>query len=141
MASRSRSCNNLLRMDNMPQRAYHYLMQIHISPRDIKLTAAIHAYVASKVSHLEHFTDDIIGAHVAIHHDDTRAKHAFVIKVHLALPGPDLHGEDHGHDLYKAIDLVVDRLAEQLRHRKSKLTKGRREASRKAKTRAQLLAA
>lgn len=112
-------------------------MQIHISPRDVKLTAAIHAYVASKVSHLEHFADDIIGAHVAIHHDVTRAgKHAFVIKVHLALPGPDLHGEDRGHDLYQAIDLVVERLAEQLRHRKSKLTKGRREASRKAKVKA-----
>ncbi len=116
-------------------------MQIHISPRDIKLTAAIHAYVANEVSHLEHYSDEIIGAHIAIHHDTTRAgKHAFVIKVHLALPGPDLHGEDRGHDLYQAIDLVVERLAEQLRHRKNKLTKGRREASRKEKVRTQKLA-
>lgn len=109
-------------------------MQIHISPRDVKLTGAIHAYVANKISHLEHYADDIIGAHVAIHRDDTRAgKHAFVIKVHLALPGPDIHGEDRGHDLYAAIDLVVERLAEQLRHRKNKVTRGLRRTARKIK--------
>ena len=79
------------------------------------------------------------GAHVALWHDDKRAfKHAFVVKVHLALPGPDIHAEDHGHDLYQAIDVVTDRLAEQLRHRKSKLVKGTREKSRKAKLRRQV---
>src|ERR1700744_1300768 len=112
-------------------------MQIHISPRHIKLTAAIHSYVAEKVGHLEHFDADIIGAHVAIWQDETRTKHAFVIKVHLALPGPDIHAEDHGHDLYQAIDVVSARLAEQLRHRKSRLVKGSREKSRKAKLRRQ----
>ena len=87
-------------------------MQIHISPRDIKLTGAIHSYVAEKIESLEHFGLGIIGAHVALWHDDQRAvKHAFVVKVHLALPGPDLHAEDHGHELYQAIDVVTDRLA------------------------------
>ena len=114
-------------------------MQIHISPRDIKLTPAIHAYVAQRIESLEHFGLNLIGAHIALWHDDTRAsKHAFVVKVHLALRGPDLHAEDHGHDLYKAIDVVTDRLEEQLRHRKSKLVKGSREKSRKAKVRRQV---
>ena len=109
-------------------------MQIHISPRHVKLSPAIHSYVAQKIDSLEHFGLDLIGAHVAVWHDDTRAqKHAFVVKVHLALRGPDLHAEDHGHTLYTAIDLVVERLAEQLRHKKSKLVKGGREKSRKAK--------
>jgi putative sigma-54 modulation protein len=109
-------------------------MQIHISPRHIKLTGAIHAYVAEKVGHLEHLEGHIIGAHIAICHDEARgAKHAFVVKIHLALPGPDLHAEDHGHDLYAAIDFVTTRLAEQLRHRKSKFVKGRRTNARKAK--------
>ncbi|MCE0483577.1 MAG: ribosome-associated translation inhibitor RaiA [Methylacidiphilales bacterium] len=115
-------------------------MQIHISPRDIKLTAAIHAYVAQKIGNLEHFGLGLIGAHVALWHDDKRAfKHAFVVKVHLAMPGPDIHAEDHGHDLYQAIDLVADRLAEQMRHRKSRMVKGSREKSRKEKVRRQLL--
>ena len=113
-------------------------MQIHISPRDVKLTAAIHAYVAQKIGNLEHFGLGLIGAHVALWHDDLRAnKHAFVVKVHLALPGPDLHAEDRGHQLYEAIDLVTDKLAEQLRHRKSRLVRGAREKSRKAKIKRQ----
>jgi putative sigma-54 modulation protein len=117
-------------------------MQIHISPRHLKLTAAIHSYVADKIGHLEHFEDHIMGAHVVLWHDETRGpKNAFVIKVHLGLPGPDIHAEDHGHDLYQAIDIVVDKLAEQLRHRKSRLTKGRRELARKAKAKRQALAA
>ena len=114
-------------------------MQIHISPRHVKLSPAIHSYVAQKIDSLEHFGLDLIGAHVAVWHDDTRAiKHAFVVKVHLALPGPDIFAEDHGHDLYQAIDVVTDRLAEQLRHRKSKLVKGSREKSRKEKVRRQI---
>jgi len=113
-------------------------MQIHISPRDIKLTPAIHSYVAQRIDSLEHFGLNLIGAHIALWHDTTRAKkHAFVVKVHLALRGPDVHAEDHGHDLYQAIDVITERLAEQLRHRKSKLVKGSRERSRKAKVRRQ----
>ena len=114
-------------------------MQIHISPRDVKLTPAIHSYVAQKIEGLEHFGLNLIGAHIALWHDDKRAiKHAFVVKVHLALRGPDLHAEDHGHELYQAIDVVTERLAEQLRHRKSKLVRGNREKSRKEKQRRQV---
>ncbi len=117
-------------------------MQIHISPRHVKLSPAIHSYVAQKIDSLEHFGIDLIGAHIALWHDDTKAeKHAFVVKVHLAMRGPDLHAEDHGHTLYRAIDEVTTRLAEQLRHRKSKLVRGRREASRKAKSQRQVAVA
>jgi putative sigma-54 modulation protein len=116
-------------------------MQIHISPRDIKLTAAIHAFVADRINSLQTLESDLIGAHVAIWHDEKRApKHAFVIKVHLALPGPDIHAEDHGHELYPAIDIVTARLAEQLRHRKSKRVRGTREKSRKEKEKRQTMA-
>jgi len=110
-------------------------MQIHISPRHVKLTAGIHQHVAEKIGHLEHLESNIIGAHVAIDEDKSKktSKHAFIVKVHVALPGPDIHAEDKGHDLYQAIDLVAARLAEQLRHRKSKITRGKRKVAAKAK--------
>ena len=115
-------------------------MQIHISPRDVKLTGALHAYVAEKIGHLEHFMDHIIGAHIAIVHDQSKTnKHAFAVKVHLAVPGPDLHAEDHGHDLYQAIDLVTLKLEAQLRKRKGALTKKRVGASRQQKIKRQEL--
>ncbi len=116
-------------------------MQIHISPRHVRLTAALHAYVAEKIGHLEHYTDKIIGAHIAIWQDDSKTRHTFVIKVHLAMPGPDIYGEDRGHDLYQAIDLVTDRLSTQLRGRKDKVTRGRRRVARKAKQKRQTAAA
>jgi putative sigma-54 modulation protein len=116
-------------------------MQIHISPRNVKLTAALHAYVAEKVGRLEKYADGIIGAHVAIVHDQSRAnKHAFVVKIHLAVPGPDLHGEDKGHDLYHAIDLASDKLLAQVTRGKAKQVKTARSGARVAKAKRQAIA-
>lgn len=95
-------------------------MQIHLSPRHLVLTAAIHSYVADKIEHLESITEQILAAHVVLLHDETKAKR-YVVKVHLAVPGPDIHAEDAQPDLYAAIDKVVAKLAQQLRKRKTKL--------------------
>lgn len=95
-------------------------MQIHLSPRHLVLTAAIHSYVADKVEHLEGITENILAAHVVLLHDETKTKR-YVVKVHLAVPGPDIHAEDAEPDLYAAIDKVVAKLAQQLRKRKTKL--------------------
>ena len=112
-------------------------MQIHISPRNIRLTGSIHSYVADKIGNLEHFSPELIGAHVAIWHNDSHGlRHEFIIKAHLALPGPDLHAEDRNLDLYLAIDAVANKLEEQLRHRKSRLISKRRTEGRKIKVRA-----
>jgi putative sigma-54 modulation protein len=96
-------------------------MQIHISPRHVQLTAAIHAHVADKVAHLEELSDSILAAHVVLLFDEHKSKKKdYQVKIHLALPGPDLHAEDAEDDLYSAIDLAVHKLAQQLRKRKTK---------------------
>jgi len=99
-------------------------MQIHLSPRHLTLTAAIHAHVAEKLEHLETLTDKILAAHVVLLHDETKTK-KHTVKVHLAIPGPDLHAEDTEDDLYMAIDKVTDKLAQQLRKHKTKTTKAK----------------
>lgn len=83
------------------------------------LTAAIHSYVCQKVEHLESMAPALIAAHVVILHDETKKKR-HVVKVHLALPGPDIYAEDAEDDLYAAIDLTVAKLAQQLRKNKTK---------------------
>lgn len=95
-------------------------MQIHLSPRHLTLTAAIHSYVAEKMSHLEQLTDRILAAHVVLLHDETKTK-KHIVKVHLAVPGPDIHAEDAEDDLYAAIDKVTNKLQQQLRKRKTKI--------------------
>ena len=98
-----------------------HIMQIHLSPRHIQLTAAIHAHVADKVAHLEEYTESILAAHVVLLFDEHRSKKKdYQVKIHLAMPGPDLHAEDAEDDLYAAIDLTVHKLAQQLRKRKTK---------------------
>ncbi|WP_246186543.1 ribosome hibernation-promoting factor, HPF/YfiA family [Methylacidimicrobium tartarophylax] len=112
------------------------MMQIQWNPQGIKLTAPLHSYIEKKLQKLERYEDRIVGAHVTVQHDPPKAsanKQAFIVKVHLSLPGPDLHAEDHGHDLYQAIDLISDRLEGQLRRRKTELTEKRRHESREAK--------
>ena len=106
-------------------------MQIHLSPRHLVLTAAIHSYVAEKVEHLESITEQIIAAHVVLLHDETKTSQ-YVVKVHLAVPGPDIHAEDTDADLYAAIDKVAAKLAQQLRKRKTKLVSTRKHKSRLA---------
>lgn len=96
-------------------------MQIHISSRHLKLTGAIQAYVAQKVSNLEHLTEDIIGAHVVLMHDENKTPaRAFSIKIHLGVPGPDIFIEEYNADMYAGIDLATEKLARMLRKRKTR---------------------
>jgi putative sigma-54 modulation protein len=110
-------------------------MQIHLSPRHLTLTGAIHSYVANKLSHFDHQTDRIIGAHVVLMHDESKTKSSYVVKVHLAMPGKDIHAEDRENDLYAAIDLVMNKLGQQLRKRKTKLVTGKKHKLQAAKER------
>lgn len=96
-------------------------MQIHLSPRHLSLTASIHRHVADKLEHLETIADDVIAAHVVLVHDESKNTKKFQVKVHLAVPGPDIHATDAGPDLHVAIDKTADKLARQLRKRKTKL--------------------
>ena len=112
-------------------------MQIHLSPRNIALTAAIHSFIADKMSHLEEHGVQIIAAHIVLLHDQNKKK-PFSVKVHLAVPGPDIFSEDAESDLYAAIDTVVHKLAMQLSKRKTKhkdhkkhLTRLEREAAKR----------
>lgn len=102
-------------------------MQLHISPRNVRLTAAIHQYAAEKILHLEEFAD-IIAAHVVLVHEAGRNREKlFRVKAHLALPGPDIHADDSDRDLYAALDKVAAKLARQLRKRHTVLIDKRRQ--------------
>ena len=98
-------------------------MQLHLSPRHVRLTAAMHRHVAEKIERLEDLTHEIVAAHVVLIHDETASPaDAFTVKVHLAIPGPDIHAGECAAELYAALDLVMDKLARQLRKRKTRLT-------------------
>src|ERR687889_2868017 len=101
-------------------------MQIHVSPRHLQLTAAIHQAVAAQIGSLEHYGEDILGAHVVLVASTAEAPARFRVKVHLALPGPDIFAEDSESDLYAALEQVVAKVARQLRKRKTAMKDQRR---------------
>jgi putative sigma-54 modulation protein len=108
-------------------------MQLHLSPRHVRLTAAIHRHVADKIEHLEAHTPEIVAAHVVLIHDETaKPADAFSVKVHLAVPGPDIHAEASAQDLYGALDVVIGKLTHLLSKRKTKRTDRRRSKAQKA---------
>ena len=108
-------------------------MQIHLSPRNVRLTASIHAHAAAKIEHLEELCSDIVAAHIVLVHDDAAKPAArYGVKVHLAIAGPDIHAEEHAADLYIALDKVTDKLARQLRKRKTRLGDKKRSTAQRA---------
>ncbi|MEY5027546.1 MAG: ribosome-associated translation inhibitor RaiA [Verrucomicrobiota bacterium] len=112
-------------------------MQIHITPRHLRLTAAIHQAAASQVSLLEDMGADILGAHVVLMHDEVaKPKDRYTVKVHLAVSGPDIHAEQSAEDLYIALEQTIDKLARQLRKRKTAMKDKRRSKVQRATERA-----
>ena len=96
-------------------------MKIHYSVRHIKLTPAIRDYVESKIAPLGRIDErHALGAHVVLFHDETHGSRPYHVKVHVGVPGNDLHAEARADDLYKAIDLVEDKVQMQLLKEKTR---------------------
>lgn len=112
-------------------------MQIHLSPRHLQLTAAIHQSVARHIEHLEGHGTAIIAAHVVlVAADAEKPDRRFTAKVHLAVAGPDIFAEHSENDLYLALERVTEKLARQLEKRKTLVeTKHRKTTQRVAERR------
>jgi putative sigma-54 modulation protein len=108
-------------------------MQLHLSPRHLRLTAAIHEYAARKILAIEGIAD-IIAAHVVLISDEAaKPKDRFCVKVHLAVAGPDIHAEERSDDLYAALDGVSGKLTRQLRKRHTARIDKRRQQAQRAR--------
>ena len=114
-------------------------MKIDLTPHHLRLTAAIERQTVEKLSSLADISSQLLTAHVVLGHDDTRDPSSrFTASARLEIAGPDIYAEEHASDLYAAIDGVADKLARQLRKRKTRLTDKRRtQRQRSAETRRQ----
>ncbi|MCL2388839.1 MAG: ribosome-associated translation inhibitor RaiA [Elusimicrobia bacterium] len=90
-------------------------MQINITARHLKLTAAIDSYVRKKVSKASKFFDgDSVWVHVILSVEKNRQITEIVFHVgKLAF-----RAKEQSTDLYASIDLSVDKLEKQLRKQK-----------------------
>jgi putative sigma-54 modulation protein len=98
-------------------------MQIIITGKGIELTEAIEDYINKKLTKLETFFDGIIRVDVVVgieNHHHTKGE-IFMAEAKLEVPGNDVFVKETGTSLYQAIDILRDRLEQDLKKYKTKL--------------------
>lgn len=106
----------------------------------MQLTASIHQAVAVQIEQLEDLGHNIIAAHVVLVAADAKEPgDRYTVKVHLAVPGPDIFAEASHADLYVGLEQVTEKLARQLRKRKTALTDKRRKTAQRGMERQRIV--
>lgn len=91
-------------------------MQINISGHHLELTDAIKSYIDEKFEKLGRHSDHITSTNVTVSVEKNRQK----AEANVHVSGKDLFADAEADDLYKAIDLLTDKLDRQLLKHKEK---------------------
>lgn len=84
----------------------------------LELTSAMKSIFQEKLEKLFRHEEEIIRIRVEVGHLSNRSQDAaFVAKGHIEINGPDLVVSAATDDLYKSVDLLVDKLDRKLRRR------------------------
>ena len=96
-------------------------MKIVIKGTNLELTEALKNYATEKVSHLEHYWDEILEARIELEASTHHLKGFFRCEVNLDVPQKYvLRAEATETDMYAAIDAVVPKLREEMEKMKGK---------------------
>ena len=91
---------------------------IVVSGVHLDLTDALKETVSAKVEKLLRHNPRIIRVHVELVHTRSRDhSREFAAQIRLEVPGPDIVVREESDDLYKSIDILVDKVDRQLRRR------------------------
>lgn len=91
-------------------------MKLYIKGRNLRVTPALRAYSEEKIGHLAHYLEQILDAHVTLRTEREQQ----IVDVVLTLKHYMIKAEERSPDMYASIDLVRDRLEQQIRKYKSK---------------------
>lgn len=92
-------------------------MQINITGHGIEITPALRSYATEKLDRLKRRADQITSINIIF--DVEKLKQIAKATVHLV--GTEIHASSEAMDLYSAIDLLVDKLTNQVTKHKEKL--------------------
>lgn len=94
------------------------MAQILVSGVHLELTDALKQTVCAKVERLLRHNPRIVRVHVELIHARSRDhSREFGAQIRLEVPGPDIVVREESDDLYKSIDILVDKVDRQLRRR------------------------
>jgi len=91
-------------------------MHVYVRGKNLRLPSTARAYAEEKISHLTHYLDNIVDAHVTIHTE----RKDYIVDVTLNLPHMVLKAEERASSIPASVDLVRDRLEQQIRKYKTK---------------------
>jgi putative sigma-54 modulation protein len=101
-------------------------MRFNVRGENIEITPALREYAEKKIGKLERYFEDSVDANVNVNlkfYNDQESK----IEVTIPMTDLVLRAEEHNHDMYAAIDLVVNKLERQIRKHKTKVNRKLRE--------------
>jgi putative sigma-54 modulation protein len=97
-------------------------MNFTISGHHLEVTPAIREYVQSKLERIKRHFDQVIDINVILSVDKlTEKEKRQKADITLRVKGKDLHAESIAHDLYAAIDTLIDKLDRQVIKYKDKM--------------------
>ena len=104
-------------------------MNLTISGHHLDVTPAIREYVQNKLERITRHFDQVIDSHVILAIDNlTEKDKRQKAEINLHMSGKTVHVESVAHDLYAAIDLLMDRVDRQVVKYKSMLQNHSHEA-------------
>jgi putative sigma-54 modulation protein len=107
-------------------------MNLTISGHHLELTPAIREYVQSKLERIKRHFDHVIDIAVILTVDKLPEKEKRQkAEINLHVRGKDLHAVSIAHDLYAAIDALIDKLDRQVIKYKTKLQDHQHESAKK----------
>ena len=89
---------------------------LQISGQHMEVTDALKELTENKVKHLTHISDKITHIHITFRVD----RHEQTASGQVTVPNKVLAAEATSDDLYKSVDLLIDKLSSQLRKYKEK---------------------
>jgi putative sigma-54 modulation protein len=93
-------------------------MQIEITGHGVEVTPALRDYTNEKFGRIVRHFEQLIGTHVVMHLD----KNSHRIEATITASHKRFHAESTASDMYAAIDLLTDKLDQQVRKHKEKVT-------------------
>lgn len=95
------------------------MLPIQFSSHDIEITDIFRDFINKKFEHLKKHAHKITSIHIFF--NVSKMMHAAEATVHV--PGLEISAKAESEDMYKTIDLLVDKLVKQLEKHKEKLSK------------------
>lgn len=94
-------------------------MQLQITGHQIEVTPALRTFIEEKTQKLKRHTDKVMNGHYILEVN----KQVQMAEASIHCAGYDIHAKAESEDMYKSIDMLIDKLDRQIiKHREKETT-------------------